>query len=128
MGLDFNIKITRKITVNGKEYESLDEVPQEQRHALQKAMGVVDGKVPGKLIVNGVGYDSPEAMPPEARKIHDEAFKKAAGLAQKKGINLAELGIASGTPAREGALSLRTTLILIALAALFLLGKFCGTG
>ncbi|HAF96638.1 MAG: hypothetical protein A2X34_08405 [Elusimicrobia bacterium GWC2_51_8] len=124
MGIDFKINITRKIIVNGKEYGSLDEVPEEHRHNLQNAMGMADTSPSGKFIVNGVGYDSPDAMPPEVRKIHDEAFMKARAMAKEKHINLSDFGIQPGGSVQAGGLSLRTTVIIIVLAALFLLAKF----
>lgn len=145
MGIDFNINITRKIKVNGKEYDSLEEVPQEHRQAVQDALGAAGTGAPGKININGTGYDSPEAMPPEARRIYDESLGKARALAQEKGIDLAAFGIKPGpdgqpapeaepglsiqlnlnappgAPAQEGGLSLRTTVILAILAALALL-------
>jgi len=128
MGIDFKINVTRKITVNGKEYESLEDVPEEHRHTVQNAMGMAGTAAPGKMIVNGVGYDSLEAMPPETRRIYDDALRKAGEAAQRKGINLSGFGMQPGSPAQEGGLSPRTTIILIILAALYLLAKFFSPG
>ncbi len=127
MGMDFKISFKTKITVNGKEYGSMDEVPEEHRETVRNALD--SAATPfgrSKITVNGVGYDSVEAMPPDVRKKHEEILKKAEAEALRSGTTLSAMGIRPETPPKEGGLSLRTTIILVLLAGLLLLLKFYG--
>ncbi len=125
MGIDFNISIKRKITVNGKEYGSPEEVPEEYRHIVQNAMSSA-GTLMGhsKITFDGAGYDSPEAMPPDTRMRYEETLRKAKAAAQSTGntVLLPEI------PAQEGALSKRTIIVLLLLAGIALLLKFIKPG
>lgn len=122
MGIDFNISIKRKITVNGKEYGSLDEVPEEHRQNVQNALGAAEFGAGGcKITVNGIGYDSPEAMPPDARKIYEEALKKAETAAQRSGPPLSAPRAGDIKP--EGFFSSRTITALLMLIGLAILIK-----
>ena len=67
------IKWTRKYTINGKEYKSLDEVPEDLRKLVQ---GVPEQK-PGfsfnlNLTIDGKKRKSLEEMTPEERKIFED--------------------------------------------------------
>ncbi|HBA62104.1 MAG TPA: hypothetical protein DCZ92_15075 [Elusimicrobia bacterium] len=133
MGIEFKINITKKIKVNGKEYDSLDEVPEAHRQTVQNALNSAETGTPGKFNINGVGYDSPEAMPPEVRKIYENSVNKAKAMALEKGIDLSELGLTPGSslqftlgvqpgaPVQESGLSLRTIIILATITALSVL-------
>lgn len=88
MGMEFNFSVKSKITVNGREYKSMDEVPEHERQILENAMktgGIFSGK---KIFINGAGYDSPEDMPPDARRVYEESLAKAAAMAQRTGSKL----------------------------------------
>jgi len=121
MGIEFNFSIKRKITVNGKEYDSLDEVPERERQILQNAIksggGLAGNK---KLIVNGVGYDSPEDMPPDARRVYEESLGKAKAMAQRTGSSL----ILPENSSPEGGLSKWAIIAFFLLVGLVLLMKF----
>ena len=56
MGIEFKVNIKRKITVNGVEYGSVEEVPPEHRQTVQNALnsaGTLTGH--SKITVNGRG-------------------------------------------------------------------------
>ncbi|MCX5786568.1 MAG: hypothetical protein NTX59_12870 [Elusimicrobia bacterium] len=123
MGIHFNIDIKRKFTVNGKEYGSLDEVPEEDRQILQNALGPAGlGAVRRKFTVNGTGYDSLEAMPLDVRASYEEALKKADAAAQQSGMTLSAPRPGDIKP--EGFFSSRTITVLLVLAGLAILIKF----
>jgi hypothetical protein len=121
MGIDFNINIKRKITVNGKEYGSPEEVPEQYRQIVQGALNSAASPTGHSGITfNGIGYDSPEAMPPDTRVMYEETLRKAKAAAQNTGCTVP----LPATPAPEGALSKRTIIILLLLTGLILLIKF----
>ena len=125
MGINFNISIKRKITVNGKEYGSPEEVPEQHRQVVQNALdsaGTFTGH--SKITVNGLGYDSPEAMPPDTRRIYEESLRKAEAIGRSTGSTVS----LPATPAPEGALSKRTIIVLILFAGLALLLKLFAPG
>jgi hypothetical protein len=65
MGVDVELK--RKITVNGREYESLDQIPDEFR-AVRDALA--SDAVPKMMItINGKTYSSVEELPAPLRAI-----------------------------------------------------------
>ncbi len=122
MGMDFDVSIKRRIKVNGKEYGSLDEVPEELRKAVQDALGAAGaGGGRGKITVNGVSYDSAEAMPQDVRRIYEQALRKAEEAGEKVDARPTKLGFTTGLKP-EGAVSWRTIIVfLLAGAALLLL-------
>ena len=123
MGMEFNVNIKRKIKVNGKEYDSLEEVPEQFRQTVQHALD--SAGAPGvhrKITVNGVGYDSVEAMPPDERRLYEDALKKAEGVAQLTGADAPRP--LPDAPVPEGGISKRTIMVLVLLAGLALLLKF----
>ena len=125
MGIDFNISVKRKITVNGKEYGSPEEVPEQYRQIVQGALNSA-GSLTGhsKITFNGVGYDSPDAMPPDTRMKYEEALRKAKVVAQNTGSAVP----LPGTLVQEEALSKRTIIILLLLAGIALLLKLFKPG
>jgi hypothetical protein len=77
--MEFKLKVTRKITVNGKEYASADELPLELRKRYEAALAGGQGEPPKstRIVFNGTEYDSPEHMPPEVRRLYDLAVAAA---------------------------------------------------
>ena len=77
MGIDFKINIQKKFTVNGKTYGSLEEMPEEARQAMAKALGgeakVAISKT--KLVVNGKAYGSVDEMSPEERRVYEDTLQ-----------------------------------------------------
>ncbi|MEW6670113.1 MAG: hypothetical protein AB1427_00335 [Thermodesulfobacteriota bacterium] len=88
MGIDINIKRTFK--VNGKEYNSVAEMPPEIRAAFEKAMASPARKEPRisfaktqtKISFNGAEYENMDAMPPDARRLYEKIMQAAAGGGQ----------------------------------------------
>jgi hypothetical protein len=135
MGISFKVNITKKIKINGKEYGSVEEVPEQYRQAVQNALGTAQsGLTAGKITVNGIGYDSPSDMPPDVKATYEEALAKAQAAAKENGMAPEEIGVRTGNNPQlsintnpeqavkeEGGLSVRTMIILVLLAALAIL-------
>lgn len=121
MGIDFKINFSTKIKIDGKEYGSVEEVPEEHRANIRDAMNAAKEK-PGQntFVVNGVWYDSLEAMPADVRDLYKEALANA-----KAGTHSANptLQPSSGNSEPEGFLSARTVTVLALLAGLAILLK-----
>jgi hypothetical protein len=79
-----NIKVTvnHKLTVNGKEYGSLDEMPEELRRAYERAVGGDQGVAgltqrAARIFFQGNEYGTPADMPADVRKLYDLAIAAA---------------------------------------------------
>jgi hypothetical protein len=76
------INIKRKITVNGREFSSVEDMPEDIRHAYEQAMA--DASLEGyavnpngpktKLVFNGREYRSVNDMPDEIHRLYDMAI------------------------------------------------------
>jgi hypothetical protein len=83
--MKISFKVNRKITYNGKEYASVDELPETVRHAYENAMGTgTAGETESqtsklRLIVNGKEYSSVEEMPAEIREAYQTAMSAVPG-------------------------------------------------
>ncbi len=77
--MDVKITVQRKFVVNGKEYQSLEEIPADVRQAVRGATGSlsVEGGVSCKINFNGRVYSSPDEMPREARELYEKALSVA---------------------------------------------------
>lgn len=74
------VDITRKFVVNGQEYGSIDELPNEVREAIRDSLSsgkVVDINRRGSIEFNGKEYKSASAMGPEERRLYEHALKLA---------------------------------------------------
>jgi hypothetical protein len=77
--MNVNINVKRKFKVNGKEYNSIEEMPPDIRSAFEKAMAVqADKAIPSvtqnKIIFNGIEYKKIEDMPPDVRMLYEKAL------------------------------------------------------
>jgi hypothetical protein len=78
-----NFKIKRKIVVNGKEYNSAEDMPTEIREAYEKAVGSGTGvrtekpqaRVMTEIVFNGKEYENLEAMPADVRRVYLSVMK-----------------------------------------------------
>jgi hypothetical protein len=111
MGVDVELK--RKITVNGQEYGSLDEIPDEFRTAVQNALA--SGAVAKTTIyVNGKTYASMDEVPAPLRAV-------VAGLTSLAAKPLADAEREMREAVRpEPILSFRRIVVAIGLAAVLL--------
>jgi hypothetical protein len=97
--MNINVKVNRTIRVNGKEYASLDEVPEEYRAALRAAMGnnplaaIAGARVSVKF--NGKTYGSVDDMPADDRSVYESALQ-AANTAGASSGDSAEMKAAPG--------------------------------
>jgi hypothetical protein len=71
------IKVKKKIIGKRKRYRSLEEMPDDIRQAIEKAMTHSDPDTQlnseTKMVVNGKEYDNIEEMPPDVRELYDKA-------------------------------------------------------
>jgi hypothetical protein len=83
--MNVNVNVKRKFKVNGKEYNSIEEMPQDIRNAFEKAMASQAGKgqsvspttMQTKIIFNGTEYQSIDAMPQDVRQLYEKVLKAA---------------------------------------------------
>jgi hypothetical protein len=97
--MDVNINVKRKFKINGKEYESLEDVPAEMREAVQKALDARE--IPGfpskaavvrtKIVFNGAEYESLEAMPQDVRRLYEQVIKAAEIKTGRDGFDLRKI-------------------------------------
>jgi|YelNatPaOPRAMG01_1025707.scaffolds.fasta_scaffold89559_3 hypothetical protein len=80
--MDLKINIKRKFKVNGKEYDSMEEMPAAIREAYEKALvnakgpklGEIAGS-PDKIVFNGQQFESMDAMPDDIRQMYETMMK-----------------------------------------------------
>ena len=78
MGIKINVKT--RFVVNGREYGSLHEMPEDVRQACGKDpdQAAISFAVNGSFVFNGQKYRSPEEMPEEIRRLYETAMKAVA--------------------------------------------------
>jgi hypothetical protein len=90
--MNININVKHKFKINGKEYNSIEEMPDDIRKTFKKTMDLQTGSgreinpttMRTKIIFNGIEYDSIEAMPLDVRELYEEVLKAAeTGVAPK---------------------------------------------
>jgi hypothetical protein len=83
MGL--TLKVQRKFVVNGKEYNSVEEMPPGLREAYEKAVSSRSGPgiqktragVKTRIVFNGKAYESLDAMPDDVRRVYQSLMRAA---------------------------------------------------
>jgi hypothetical protein len=150
--MNVNVNIKRKYKINGKEYNSIEEMPPDIRNAFEKAMAsqkasgqlVNPSPMKNKIIFNGAEYQSIDAMPQDIRQLYEKVLKAAeTGTAP---ANLITAGDISGMQAGqktygttnmgnmekptkiEPAFSARTLIICVMVIALVILLYFVFQG
>lgn len=80
MGININVKRTYKI--NGREYNSLEEMPADVREVFEKAKALQAGAQSpfgssghGRIKFNGIEYESIDAMPRDIRLMYEKVMK-----------------------------------------------------
>ena len=76
------ITVRKKIVVNGREYKTVEEMPENIRHAYEKAMATAAGRSQSigptssqvKIVCNGREYNSQDEMPAEIRRMYELAM------------------------------------------------------
>jgi hypothetical protein len=123
MATTFEVKkgfeLTKKLTVDGKEYESLDQVPAELRGALEQALA---SGAPAKttISVNGKTVASIDDLPPWLRAIvrnlAEAATQGASGEASA--VSDSANALPAGAVAPEPIVGVKALVILVVLAAI----------
>ena len=83
--MSINISLKRKFKINGKEYNSIEEMPENIREAFKKAMDSqagsghrINSAVPrSKITFNGTEYENLDAMPQDVRQLYEKVLKAA---------------------------------------------------
>jgi hypothetical protein len=83
--MNVNVNVKRKFKINGKEYNSIEEMPQDIRNAFEKAMASKTGSgqltnpasIQTKIIFNGTEYQRIDAMPQGVRQLYEKVLKAA---------------------------------------------------
>ena len=105
--MKININVTRNFRVNGKEYHSVEEMPDEVRQVVEKAMALPAGsgqRTPSvvtrsKIIFNGTEYENIDSMPQEARQLYEKMLKAAVRTVPSSGLDIAA-GDSRGLPGK----------------------------
>jgi len=143
--MSINISIKRKFKINGKEYNSVEEMPENIREAFKMAMDSQAGSgqrihsavTHSKITFNGTEYENIDAMPQDVRQLYEKVLRAAESGAASSDVDMAGIigGLlrkpdATGTvhpgdirkPTRvESSLSLRTLIVGVVLMALIFL-------
>jgi hypothetical protein len=143
--VNININVKRKFKVNGKEYNSIEEMPNDIRKAFEKAMAsqadsghqVNPATMQTKIIFNGTEYKNIDEMPHDVRQLYEKVLRTAETGAAPPELDLAEISSGMRTdhgtfgtahpddnqqPAKfESSLSARTLIVSVILFALILL-------
>lgn len=80
--MNVNVNVNRKYKINGKEYNSIEEMPPDLREAFEKALASQSGKGSilsqhTKIIFNGIEYKNIEEMPQDVRELYEKVLKTA---------------------------------------------------
>ena len=81
--MNVNVNVKRKFKINGKEYNSIEEMNPDIRNAFEKAMASQAGSdhqenpatMQTKIIFNGTEYQSIDAMPQDVRHLYEKVLK-----------------------------------------------------
>ena len=83
--MSININVKRNFKINGKEYNSIEEMPPDIRDAFEKALASQAGTrnlinlttTKTKIVFNGKEYNSIDVMPEDVRQIYEKLLKAA---------------------------------------------------
>jgi hypothetical protein len=104
-----NMTVKRRIVFNGKEYDSIEELPESVRRTLENATAgslpsAATGATAGakvRIMFNGQEYASVDAMPASVRRIYEGALAavESDGAAGQIGAAIRVASMAGGTEA-----------------------------
>ncbi len=94
MNIKMNVK--RKFKINGKEYNAIEEMPDDIRDIFKKTIDSQTGAgheightaVRTKIYFNGTEYDSIDAIPEDVRQLYEKVLKGAEAGAAPTGIDI----------------------------------------
>ena len=99
--MKINVKVTSKFLINGKEYHSVEEMPDEVRKIFDKVMASRAGSgqrthslvTRSKIIFNGTEYDNIDSMPQGDRQLYEKMLKAAEGTIASSGVHISGGGV-----------------------------------
>ncbi len=99
MNINININVSRKFKINGKEYNSIEEMPHDIREAFKKVMDSQVGSghqinsavTRSKIIFNGTEYEKMDAMPQDVRQLYEKVLKAAESRIPSSGVDIARI-------------------------------------
>lgn len=108
--MSIKINVEKKIIVNGREYKSLDEMPEDLRQAFQKAVSGFGNKIKvskdTKFVLNGKEFKGVEEIPPEEMEAYTNLIKAATDGSGKLPTKLiADIGESLGGEEAKGSAS-----------------------
>jgi hypothetical protein len=87
--MTLNVSFKRTFKINGKEYGSLEDMPEDVRLAFEKKAGSagsntpgIPAKMPSPIVFNGIEYPGIDEMPTYARNLYEQAMAAAEADAQ----------------------------------------------
>ena len=100
--MKINVNVKRTFKVDGKEYNSVEEMPLDIRAAFKNAAGSQAGSgnlthpasMQTKIVFNGTEYQSIDAIPQDVRQLYGKVLKSAETGVAPSDIDIA--GISSG--------------------------------
>jgi len=102
-----NINIKRKFKINGKEYSSIEEMPENIRLAVEKAMAsnagaesMITSGIPAKVVFNGTEYNSIDNMPQDVRSLYEKILQSSPASGRSPEM---ELNDVKGLPGKNKA-------------------------
>ena len=113
--MNVNVNVKRKFKINGKEYNSIKEMPQDIRNAFEKAMASKTGSgqqvnpatMQTKIIFNGTEYQRIDVMPQDVRQLYEKVLKAAeTGTAPANIITASDISGMQAEPKNYGTTSM----------------------
>jgi hypothetical protein len=111
--MNININKKRKFSINGKEYNSVEEMSHDIRENFKKTTASQTGMghelsraaVRTKIVLNGTEYDSVDAIPQDVRRLYENVLKGAEDGAVPPEIDMTGIyhGIMTGSRTPETA-------------------------
>ena len=94
-----NVNVKRTFKINGKEYNSIEEMSDGLRETFKKAMAshadatcqIDPAAARTKIVFNGAHYESIEAMPQDVRRLYEKILKAAETGGASPAIDLADI-------------------------------------
>ena len=113
--MNVNVNVKHKFKINGKEYNSIEEMPPDIRNAFEKAMAsqgdsgqqINPATMQTKIIFNGTEYKSIDAMPQDVRQLYEKVLKAAeTGTAPANIITASDISGRQAEPKNYGTTSM----------------------
>jgi len=95
--MSISIDVKRKFKINGKEYNSVEEMPDEIRMVFEKAMALRasgagqrthSAVMRSKIVFNGKEYENVLSMPQDIRQLSGKVLKAAKSAVASSGVDI----------------------------------------